>query len=368
MEFENVLEEPLTVGTDSSVAKAVSAMLGHGRHEALVLENGEPYGILSAADLVKKNITNPEKTGIKPFVNQISPTHLWPTEPRDILNAMLINGYKSMPVESGGKTLVISKLGMLKFFKGELELKGKTVNDVLKFPFCISPDDSISTARALIRDMNVDRLAVVDEKDRVYGILDTLDLLRSVIGRERAQKGEESGEKIRLGDLPVKSIVSKDVVKTGPDTPLAEALGKMTGRNVTSLVVEKDGKLAGMVTSLDILKLVSKAVEGVHVTVSGIQDEDDFILSVVHEEIGHAVRKLGKIIPLSYFVMHVRKYHKAGRRVKYSVQARLITEKGDFFSDDYAWDLTKATRGVLKKIEREVVRKEGRMHVYGRGP
>jgi len=73
-------------------------------------------------------------------------------------------------------------------------------------------------------------------------------------------------------------------------------------------------------------------------------------------------------LPLSYFVMHVRTYHKTGKRVKYSVQARLITEKGDFFADDYAWDLTKATKGVLAKIEKEGIRHAEKAKVYGRGP
>jgi ribosome-associated translation inhibitor RaiA len=97
--------------------------------------------------------------------------------------------------------------------------------------------------------------------------------------------------------------------------------------------------------------------DGVNVSISGIQEEDEFVRSKLKEETGHTIDKLGKMFTIESFVMHVRKYHKTGNRVKYSVQARLITEKGDFFSDDYAWELTKAAKGALEKLESEVIRK-----------
>ncbi len=108
--------------------------------------------------------------------------------------------------------------------------------------------------------------------------------------------------------------------------------------------------------------------DGVNVTVSGIHDEDEFMRSKVNEEISHAVKKLGSIVPLSGFVMHVRKYHETGNKKKYSVQARLVTEEGNFFSDDYAWDLTKAVKGALDKLEREVTHKSGKEKDRIRGP
>lgn len=367
MEMENVFEKPLIVNADSTVSKAVSKMLKNHRHEATVMDGDEFYGVLSAADLLKTGITNPEKTSIKPLVKRISPMDSR-SSPGDILNTILVNDCRSLPVKHGNRIFVVSKIGLLKLFKAELELKGRTVGDVMNFPFCIGPDESISTARALIRDVGVPGLVIIDEKGKADGIIDALRLLRAVIGKESVKRGEESGEKIRFDDLPVKSLASKTFIRTGEGTPLLDALGKMTGNNTLYLVVEREGKVTGLVTPKDILKLAVGAIEGVRVTVSGIQEEDNFVKSIVDEEIEHTVKKLGKIMPLSYFVMHIRKYHKTGRRVKYSVHARLITGKGDFFAEDHEWDLTKATKGVLAKIEKEVLKKDEKTKVYRRGP
>ena len=54
------------------------------------------------------------------------------------------------------------------------------------------------------------------------------------------------------------------------------------------------------------------------------------------------------------------RHKETGKRVKYSVKGRLITEKGMFFADDHAWRLTKAVKGVLEKMEREVVKSIGK--------
>ena len=113
---------------------------------------------------------------------------------------------------------------------------------------------------------------------------------------------------------------------------------------------------------------VSGGIEGINVTVSGVHDEDNFIRTIVHEEIENVLRKLSRMVMISSFDLHVRKYSKGGTRTKYSVQAKLITEEGNFFADDYEWELTKTVKGVLEKIEREVLKKEDKEKVYTRGP
>jgi len=365
MEIESIFEEPLIISMDSTVSKAVAKMLDSGRHEVLVKDGDDFCGVLSAADLVKTNIATPEDMGIRQFVKHINPLHFM-TEPGDLLNTMLINDYKSLPVEKDDNIFIITKLGLLKLFRKKLDLKGKTVDDVMNFPFVVDTTDGISTARGIMRDMSVSVVVVVDEKDRVEGVVDTLALLRAIIARFRSRRGEEDGEKIRLDNFPIKSIASNDFVRVEAGTALAEGLEKMINRNTPSLVVEHDGKLVGLVTPKDILKLAGNAVEGVHVTISGMHEEDNFVKSLVNEEIERELKKLGKIMQISHFVMHLRKYHEAGRTVKYSVHARLFTPGANFFAEDYAWDLTKATKGVLSKLEKELIRKQGKIKEHKR--
>jgi ribosome-associated translation inhibitor RaiA len=152
--------------------------------------------------------------------------------------------------------------------------------------------------------------------------------------------------------------MNRDFPKAKPDTPVRRLIEAMAEKKTPYVIVEEDGKLAGIVTPVQILKLVTKSVSGVYVGISGIQEEDDFIKSVVDEEIRNETRKLGRIFPINQVLMHVDRYHKAGKRVKYSIKAKIITGGGMFFAHDHAWDITKAAKGILQKLEREMIKKK----------
>lgn len=96
--------------------------------------------------------------------------------------------------------------------------------------------------------------------------------------------------------------------------------------------------------------------DGVNVTVSGIHDEDEMARTIVYDEISRTLNKVKKMLGITSFVLHVKKYHESGDRAKFSLQAKLLTAEGDFFADDFAWELSKAAKGVLEKIEHEVIK------------
>ena len=108
----------------------------------------------------------------------------------------------------------------------------------------------------------------------------------------------------------------------------------------------------------------SGQVAGVNVRISGQQKEDDFIKSVVDEQLRNEIRKLGKLLPINSMNLHIDRHREAGKRVKYSVKGKLMTEMGMFFANDHAWDLTQATRGVLSKLEKEVIKKIDKKRLY----
>ena len=100
------------------------------------------------------------------------------------------------------------------------------------------------------------------------------------------------------------------------------------------------------------------------IRINGLDEESDFIRSGVEDEIKNSIRKLQNMFTIKCLIVQVDKYHKTGRRKKYSVNARLITNKGMFFAKDHVWDITKAVKGVLNKLEREALRKKGKDKRY----
>ena len=108
--------------------------------------------------------------------------------------------------------------------------------------------------------------------------------------------------------------------------------------------------------------------DGVNVSISGIHEEDEIVRCNVNEEVSKALGKLVRVMAITEFSIHVKKYHKEGNKAKFSVHAKALTGEGEFFAEDFAWELEKAVKGALDKLEKEMVRHAEKAKVHGRAP
>ncbi|MFH1444896.1 MAG: CBS domain-containing protein [Nanoarchaeota archaeon] len=353
-------ETPLIFDYKENVSKSTAKMLNERRHEAIVLNNGRYEGIVFARDLTKRKINNPDKTAIGKYASKINPISFeYPIE--EVINMMLINDYKSMPVKRGDDFFVLTRIGILKSMKNAVSFRSKKLRDIMKFPYSVSYNDTISTAMSVLRQTGVSRLPVVSKTGGIDGLIDAVDLLEANIGAKRMQKGERIGEKTKKREALISSLIKTTPIVLTPTDTVKRAVEEMIGKNTPTVLVEDKKTLAGIVTPKMILKLLGKELSGVLVTLSGIKDEDPFIKSVVDEEVSNEVRKLNKIIGIEHLIVHIDKHHKTGDRFKYTVKARMMTERGMFFADDFAWDITKAIRGMLHKLEKELIKKKSKI-------
>ncbi|MBI4021238.1 MAG: hypothetical protein HY369_03265 [Candidatus Aenigmarchaeota archaeon] len=93
-----------------------------------------------------------------------------------------------------------------------------------------------------------------------------------------------------------------------------------------------------------------------HKALTGEKKEDPFNTMIVDKQIRNELAKLSRRILINHLMVHLDRHHEEGKRVKYSVKVRMMTERGSYFSHDYAWDIAGAVRGALRNLEREVVK------------
>jgi ribosome-associated translation inhibitor RaiA len=187
-------------------------------------------------------------------------------------------------------------------------------------------------------------------------MIDALDLLAPVFKGETSKRGEPDEERTHLDSVPASSFMRKNFPTAEAGTPLGKVIDSIL-RTRSAVVVEKEGKLAGIVSPGDVLKLLGKEVKGAYVTVSGIEDEDDALKDVVYGEIEKSLKKINRIYPVNYLVVHVDRYG-TGKRVKYLIKTRLATGRGFFFAQSHEWDVTKAVKVVLASLEEEVIKRK----------
>ena len=101
-----------------------------------------------------------------------------------------------------------------------------------------------------------------------------------------------------------------------------------------------------------------KEVEGIDFAVSGIHEEDSMVRDAVYNVVVDSVKKIIKMLDVTHFSMHIKRYNEGGNRTKYSIHTSVKTDLGEFFAEDHEWDILKAVKLTLAKLETEVFRKE----------
>ncbi len=109
-------------------------------------------------------------------------------------------------------------------------------------PKTVDPSAKVVDAARLMRQEDVGPVPVVENGDRLAGIVTDRDIVVRVVAEGGDPQSTTVGE-----------IMSRDLVTVDPDQPLDEALRLMATHQVRRLpVAEEDGRLVGIVAQADV--------------------------------------------------------------------------------------------------------------------
>ena len=118
-------------------------------------------------------------------------------------------------------------------------------------PISISANAPVSEAITMLTERGFSAAPVIDEAGRPVGVVSQADLLVHQRERLRLEPAETEG-----GDsTPVGDIMTPGVFSVAPDTSAVSVIEQLVELNVHRLfVVDRDGALVGVVTTLDLLR------------------------------------------------------------------------------------------------------------------
>jgi CBS domain-containing protein len=113
-------------------------------------------------------------------------------------------------------------------------------------------------ARDMVRS-RIGALPVVDDEDRVVGMLTERELIRDLLGtylhREMLGGMPRAGPQgARDARRTVRDVMTRQVLCVSPDEPLAEVASLMMNKDVERVPVVRDGRLVGFLTRGDIVR------------------------------------------------------------------------------------------------------------------
>ena len=118
----------------------------------------------------------------------------------------------------------------------------------------VHPDLDVRHAAQLMRRRRLKRLPVVDEEDRIAGIVSRADLLRAVAVAP-AQEAEIFFPRVHAeGDSPVRTVMSRDVPIVREDDRLPAILEAVLSTRLNRVVVVDEGShVLGIITDAELL-------------------------------------------------------------------------------------------------------------------
>jgi CBS domain-containing membrane protein len=120
----------------------------------------------------------------------------------------------------------------------------------------VTRNDQLGVADKLMKDERIRHLPVMDESGDVCAVVSQRDLFRGALLRSLGYGSR--AEETLLRQVVVKEAMSAELFTTTPETPVADAARQMIERRVGCLPVLDAGKLVGIVTETDFVRLIAE--------------------------------------------------------------------------------------------------------------
>lgn len=118
----------------------------------------------------------------------------------------------------------------------------------------IERNDELSVAEDIMKMKRVRHLPVLEE-GRLVGLLSQRDLFLAALST--AMGFGQKASKEFLGTVPAKEVMSDEVITVAPSEDVKMAAKRMLDHKIGCLPVVEDGKLIGLLTESDFVRLAT---------------------------------------------------------------------------------------------------------------
>ena len=118
----------------------------------------------------------------------------------------------------------------------------------------VCPHDTLDQVIAILVERNITGIPVVNEDNTLAGIITEKDVLRYMLEQDAIRHLTDSN----LCEHTVYHTMTANVVTFDEDTPLSDVCETLVNRNFRRVpIVDKDGKLVGIVSRKDIIAVMA---------------------------------------------------------------------------------------------------------------
>ena len=272
---ELMTRSPLRVSPDDRLELADAVMKRLGVHHLPVVQEGRLVGMLSLRDVLAAGLSvhrsdesQRQRLLHATRVGQVMSTPVVSVTPATgvvtVAETLLRRRFSSLTVVDGEELVgIITETDLVRLAGDMLHREGMLLDSPPRVRRLMTPrplftaklGDHLDVADVLMKHERFRHLPVVDERDRLIGMLSDRDVLGAMRSRLEAMTPAE-----RLCDkasVAVADAMHPSPPATAPDALAEDAMYLMLRRRLDALPVVERGRLVGVLTTTDVLPYVA---------------------------------------------------------------------------------------------------------------
>ncbi|MBI5046769.1 CBS domain-containing protein [Candidatus Micrarchaeota archaeon] len=348
------IKKVMTVECTEPISKAASHL--EENPAVIVTKDGKYYGMIDD-HAIDPSLKNPqtvkcENMIIRPPVLKSSATII------ERITAFSVGHFKALPVVQEQTVMgVTTRTELLADLRKEGLLPNIRMNEVVSSPvYTIEQTETIGKAKTMMKENDTRRL-LVTRNGYPQGILSAFEIATwSGHARQAGGRMDRGVTELQnLDSMPIVGFLRADLTSVDEGASLEEAVDKMIKNHVSHATILSNKKAVGMISALDIFKLVKEGGQSTEntITISGLHGDSASEYQHVNDKIGHVIEKFRKSFTINSIAVHVKE-----QKSTYIVNLYLETGHGGHVSiKDEAPDLTEAVDRVAVELS-SILRKE----------
>jgi len=354
-----VMTEFVEVDVDERLAKVRAKFEDADTRGVIITDDGSYEGVIGESELVKSQIKDDTKASV---LMTSAPRVDHHEDVRETARLLVEGDVRIAPVFRGEQLSgIITTDGILAAVLdnlGALTVDQIYSEDVVD----ITAKSTVGQAINRLREHGISRLPVVNENGSLAGVITTHDIVDFVVrDHERQHKGDRSGDRDRMLDLPVENLMTSPVLTVEPTESVKTAVERMFDREISGLVVTGDDQtVAGVITKTDVLRaLTFTEEEQMDVQITNVDLLDSISRAEIVESITQVVDKYQQ---MNVMHAHVR-FHEHKEKLRgtplIQSQIRLRTSHGQVAGSGEGYGANQGFHVALDKLERNVLELKG---------
>jgi len=356
-----VMTEFVEVDVDERLAKVRAKFDEKNPRGVIVTDDGSYEGVIGESELVKSRIQDDTKASV---LMTSAPRVDHHEDIREVARLLVEGDVRVAPVFRGESLEGIITTDAI--LTAVLENLDALVVEQIYTEAVIDITAKASVGQAInrLREHGISRLPVVAADGSLDGVIITHDIVDFVVrDHERQHKGDRSGDRDRMLDLPVENLMSSPVVTATPDESVETVVERMFDNDISGLVVttgDTKGTVAGVITKTDVLRaLTFTEEESMDVQITNVELLDTIAREEIVESITQVVDKYQE---MNVMHAHVR-FHEHKEKLRgtplIQSQIRLRTSHGQLAGTGEGYGANHAFHVALDKLERNVLELKG---------